>query len=789
MMADRMAAAKLCEGRKAAPAEKAEKTHATMLAVFREVLRSSPQPPQHWRRSGPGDGVCERRHTVAGGGLGHEPPGASVCLSLIQLPAAVNPAAVPEVNSVCARTPSDIAFLPLPPAPLPPSLHHDPSDPHSALVPVSHLTPLHPGVRLDVDLTAQEVTLLPVTRGKGAYGKVVEGLYGGQRVAVKLLDWGLGGPPLPAGQAGGAEGGGGAGAQAAERDGYFAVQDLCEREAALAREVEVLGRCRHPNIVRLLAANLRPPRVCLVMELLDTSLDSLIHGTGRRVPLLPLPKVLHIAIQVAQGLEYLHPTILHRDLKPANVLVSNPGSPQPIIKLADFGLSRLLDTVLITQHPEAGTDMYAYGCLLYEMLSGRRPWSAERGTAVQIACAVAIRGERPPLHKLSQQRCPPKLHALIRACWDGEPTRRPAAAEAVKVLILVQQHVAAAPAAAATSAASGPTAAAASALEARPLTLLPHPLVRLDMDLAAQEVTLLPVTRGKGSYGRVVEGLYGGQRVAVKLLDWGLAGTPLPAGQAAGAEGGGGAGTQAAARDGYFEVDVCEREAALAREVEVLGRCRHPNIVRLLAANLQPPRVCLVMELLDTSLDSLIHGADRRAPLLPLPKVLHIAIQVAQGLEYLHPTILHRDLKSANVLVSNPGSPQPIIKLADFGLSRLLDTVLITQHPEEGTASHMAPETFDLKNFTITDKVDMYAYGCLLYEMLSGKRPWSAEGGTALQIACAVAIRGERPPLHKLSQQRCPPKLHALIRACWDGDPARRPAAAEAVKVLTLVQQ
>ncbi|EFJ40128.1 hypothetical protein VOLCADRAFT_100138 [Volvox carteri f. nagariensis] len=64
-------------------------------------------------------------------------------------------------------------------------------------------------------------------------------------------------------------------------------------------------------------------------------------------------------MNIAQALSYLHPTILHRDLKPANVLIAQPDSDKPIAKLADFGLSRLRDTVLMTQNPEVGT-----ACLL-----------------------------------------------------------------------------------------------------------------------------------------------------------------------------------------------------------------------------------------------------------------------------------------------------------------------------------------------------------------------------------------------------------------------------------------
>ncbi|EFJ43391.1 hypothetical protein VOLCADRAFT_96407 [Volvox carteri f. nagariensis] len=285
----------------------------------------------------------------------------------------------------------------------------------------------------------------------------------------------------------------------------------------------------------------------------------------------------------------------------------------------------------------------------------------------------------------------------------------------------------------------------------------PH---RSDLKLDVQcdtEVKLLPIIRGKGSYGRVVEGLYGGQRVAVKLV-----------------------------------VDVDEWSGpsdslvnSFAQEVEVLGRCQHPNVVRLLAACLKPPRLCLVMELMDTSLERMVHA--KSGDLMPLPTVLHIAADIARGLAYLHPTIVHRDLKPGNVLLSNTDSPRPIAKLTDFGLSRLRSTVLVTRHPEAGTPAYMAPEAFDASNYVITHKADIYALGVILWEMLTGSVPW--EGCSMVAIAYSITVRHHRLPLSKLDAARCPPKLRKLIHQCWDPDPQRRPAAAELAKQLTLVLQ
>ncbi|KAG2455058.1 hypothetical protein HYH02_000883 [Chlamydomonas schloesseri] len=271
-------------------------------------------------------------------------------------------------------------------------------------------------------------------------------------------------------------------------------------------------------------------------------------------------------------------------------------------------------------------------------------------------------------------------------------------------------------------------------------------------------VELLPHKLGKGSFGRVVEGRYRGQRVAVKqALDL---------------------------HDG-LAMPVAKMIASFLQEVEVMGRCEHPNTCKLLAACLAPPKLCLVMEMMDTNLESLIYGGPP-GHLLPLPKLLHIAIQVAQGLEYLHPTVYHRDLKPANVLISNPESDTPIVKLTDFGLSKITEMTVQTANPEAGTPAYMAPETFDVNNYKLTHKVDLYAFGVMLWAMLTGEEPW--KGYPLVSVAFSVHC-GRRPPLAELSEERCPRKLRRLIEQCWDAQPRRRPAAAEAVKELFLLQE
>eukprot|EP00198_Chlamydomonas_reinhardtii_P009980 XP_001699317.1 predicted protein [Chlamydomonas reinhardtii] len=323
---------------------------------------------------------------------------------------------------------------------------------------------------------------------------------------------------------------------------------------------------------------------------------------------------------------------------------------------------------------------------------------------------------------------------------------------------------------------------------------------------------LLGQVIGKGSFGKVVEGIYAGRRVAVKLIDTGLL---LPAAAAAAQLGKGQPPSQPAAAWAYVSrgdddptaADVAaphigaastagstEAEvqqgliAALGQEVEVLARVRHHNIVQLLAANLRPPHVCLVMERMDTSLDRLLYKDPDRP--LPLSLALRIALQVARALHYLHPTILHRDLKPANVLISHADDGDEclvVAKLADFGLSRLRSTVLVTCNPEVGTGPYMAPECFGLGNSTIMDRADCYSFGVLLWELIARRRPW--EGLSVFAVAVRVAVHGERLPLAPLEQAGAPSKIVRLVWQCFDADPWRRPAAAEIVKSILLVQE
>ncbi|KAG2485131.1 hypothetical protein HYH03_016118 [Edaphochlamys debaryana] len=292
-------------------------------------------------------------------------------------------------------------------------------------------------------------------------------------------------------------------------------------------------------------------------------------------------------------------------------------------------------------------------------------------------------------------------------------------------------------------------------------------------------LTLLPKLLGKGGFGRVVEGRYQSLPVAVKLLDWG-----------------GGLGPAPTSPTPSQQEPPHRLLQAFQAEVEVLARCRHPNVVSLLAVCVQPPRLCLVMERMDCSLHALVYG-DRdargptgpspRAPPIPLLKALHISHQVCSGLAYLHPHVVHRDLKPANVLLNHPASDRPCVKLVDFGLSRTQLTTKSTQNPEAGTLGYIAPEAYDTNNRVVRHYADMYSLGVLIWAMLTGRVPW--EGHTEFEVAVFITIHRRKLRLDGLPPERCPPALRRLLEACWDLDPCRRPAAAELAKELLLLSE
>lgn len=209
------------------------------------------------------------------------------------------------------------------------------------------------------------------------------------------------------------------------------------------------------------------------------------------------------------------------------------------------------------------------------------------------------------------------------------------------------------------------------------------------------------------------------------------------------------------------------------REVAVVSKLRHPNIVLFLGAAISPPRYCLVFEYMENgTLTDLIRV--RRGPM----DFFRLVAEMAMGMNYLHLcSIMHRDLKSGNVLIDSHGTA----KISDFGLSCVLEIGSSSDlTAETGTYRWMAPEV--IRHEPYSSKADVYSFGIVLWEMLARDQPF--RGLTPIQAAFAVARQQMRPALPR----QTPQKIGELIEHCWHHDPARRPDFGAILEALPLVK-
>merc|ERR1712130_710465 len=142
-------------------------------------------------------------------------------------------------------------------------------------------------------------------------------------------------------------------------------------------------------------------------------------------------------------------------------------------------------------------------------------------------------------------------------------------------------------------------------------------------------------------------------------------------------------------------------------------------------------------------------------------------------MQYLHnsnPLILHRDLKSPNLLVEEDWT----IKVADFGLTRFMGERKMSQ---VGTPIWMAPEI--IRNNPYTQKADVYAFGIILWEILHRKEPY--ENMSPIQIVVAVVNENNRP---QISEEYVSHPFVPLMKTCWDEEPKKRPDFHEIIESL-----
>jgi serine/threonine protein kinase len=237
---------------------------------------------------------------------------------------------------------------------------------------------------------------------------------------------------------------------------------------------------------------------------------------------------------------------------------------------------------------------------------------------------------------------------------------------------------------------------------------------------------------GQGSYGFVSQGRWKGVDVAVKR----------------------------------FVKQRLDEETMLRfrEEAALLAELRHPNVVLFIGACVRSPNVCIVTEWMPKgSLSDVLADSSVK---LAWPLRVNMVRGIALGLAYLHSqqpaAILHRDLKSSNVLVDESWNA----KIADFGLARMKqENATMTRC---GTPAWIAPEVVMRERYT--EKADIYSLGIVMWEVATRKQPFAGEN---LARVAVEIVEGKRPPV----PSNAPKSYVALMTACWHRKPHKRPSA------------
>ncbi|KAK9097907.1 hypothetical protein Syun_024952 [Stephania yunnanensis] len=257
---------------------------------------------------------------------------------------------------------------------------------------------------------------------------------------------------------------------------------------------------------------------------------------------------------------------------------------------------------------------------------------------------------------------------------------------------------------------------------------------------------------GSGTYGSVYHGKWKGSDVAVKRI-----------------------------KSSCFAGKPSERERLIAdfwKEAWILSSLHHPNVVSFYGIVRDGPdgTLATVTEfMINGSLKQFLQKKDRT---IDRRKRLIIAMDAAFGMEYLHgKNIVHFDLKCENLLVNMRDPHRPVCKIGDLGLSKVKQHTLVSGGVR-GTLPWMAPELLSGKSNMVTEKIDVYSFSIVMWELLTGEEPYA-------DMHCASIIGGiVNNTLRPQIPSWCDPEWKSLMESCWASDPGERPSFAEIAQKL-----
>jgi serine/threonine protein kinase/Tol biopolymer transport system component len=520
-----------------------------------------------------------------------------------------------------------------------------------------------------------------------------------------------------------------------------------EAKNRFEREARAASALNHPNICTIHGVEEHAGQLFIVMELLEgQSVRDLVAAAGSSGNAdgdgsLPLEHLLDIAIQTAEGLGEAHQSgIVHRDIKPANIFVTRHGHA----KILDFGLAKLQEEdvhevrspnvepgsprtsdVSLTRtgvamgtagymSPEqirgekldARSDLFSLGLVLYEMAVGQRAFSGE---TAEILHAAILQDPPKPLRELNP-KVPARLEEIIGKALEKDRERRYQTASELR-----------------------------------------KDLRRLKGDTDWVKSAAEPQAQHRVLTGRTL-----GRYEVISRLGVGEMGVVYRA------------------RDTRLNRDVAlrvlpngsvsdqERKRHFVQEARAASALNHPNIVGIHDIDQIDGVDFIAMECVSGK--TLAEVIGRKG--LPPAQAVAYAIQIAGALAEAHAAgIVHRNLKPRNLMLTDDGQ----VKVLDFGLAKLSERrepAVSTQTDWiGGTPAYMSPEQAEGK--PLDARTDIFSLGSVVYEMLSGKRPFRGDS----QMSTLAAIIRDDP--ERLSAG-VPAELRKIIARCLAKDREQR---------------
>ncbi|XP_042264389.1 ribosomal protein S6 kinase alpha-6-like [Thunnus maccoyii] len=507
----------------------------------------------------------------------------------------------------------------------------------------------------------------------------------------------------------------------------YGISRMSSKERQKAqKEVEVLANMSHRNIVQYKESFEVKDCLCIVMDYCEGG-DLLEKINSQKGELFSEEQILDWFVQICLALKHIHDKkILHRDIKPENIFLTKDGT----VQLGDFGVSRVLNSTEVLATTIIGTrlylspeiyedkpynnksDIWALGCVLYEMCTLKPAFNADNSMHMEVKI---VRGFYPPVSDHYSQ----ELRSLLEQLLKPDPTERPSVSSILEESFLscrIQRLL---------------TPQAESTIIAQEFGLAflykqpkvgevqgsPEPALGGSHSSNMDKYKLVERI-GKGAFGtaNLVKSKDDGHQYVIKEIY------------------------------GISRMSSKERQKA-QKEVEVLANMSHPNIVQYKESFEEEGCLYIVMDYCEGG-DLLKKIKSQKGELFSEEQILDWFVQICLALKHIHDKkIIHRDIKPKNIFLTKDET----VQLGDFGVSRVLNSTEELATTFAGTRLYLSPEIYENKPYN--NKSDIWALGCVLYEICTLKRAFKASDKKDLKLKI---INGPYPRMSDpYSQELC----------------------------------